>query len=65
MNKAKSLEHYTEVSQLELIGYSGPRAELTNCLRCGAAIFLDPRDTLDFLQIHLDWHTHQDNRSES
>lgn len=34
----------------------GARVGLVTCLRCGAAILLDPSDAIDPVAVHRAWH---------
>ena len=38
----------------------GARIALVTCLRCGAALVLDPDDNEDVLELHRRWHLNQD-----
>ena len=38
------------------------RVGICTCLICGAAIFVDPRDTDDPRKLHLQWHHSLDPR---
>ena len=35
----------------------GARVGVVTCKQCGAALFLDPGDEFDVLQLHRDWHS--------
>lgn len=53
---------FAEMAPLQ--GYTAPRAfaaegarvALVSCLRCGAALLLDPDDEEDAIVLHDDWH---------
>lgn len=42
----------------------GARVALVTCLRCGAAILIDPSDKVDPLALHDAFHAPVDPRSE-
>jgi len=44
-------------SETTIFAAEGARAGLTICDTCGAAILLDPRDGVDRMQQHADWHS--------
>jgi hypothetical protein len=39
----------------------GARVGIVSCLRCGVAVFFDPRDEFDALQRHKVWHEATDS----
>jgi hypothetical protein len=34
----------------------GARVALVSCEQCGAALIIDPRDRIDVLTLHHEWH---------
>jgi len=34
----------------------GARVGLATCKRCGASVTIDPRDTVNYLRRHHEWH---------
>lgn len=38
----------------------GARVGLVTCLRCGAALLVDPWDRFDVLRLHEQWHASQE-----
>jgi len=38
----------------------GARIGIASCLRCGAAIVLDPADGVNMLELHAGWHQEAD-----
>ena len=44
---------YTEATVIEA---EGVRVMLVNCMNCGAAILIDPRDRYSMKDIHDQWH---------
>lgn len=34
----------------------GVRVDIVTCTVCGAAILLDRRETVNYLQVHIEWH---------
>ena len=44
------------VTDATAIPAEGARVGLVSCLLCGAALLLDPRETLDTVAAHMTWH---------
>lgn len=40
----------------------GARCALTTCLRCGAAVLIDPADADDPMTLHEQWHAALDTQ---
>jgi hypothetical protein len=55
----------TEQMGLELTGAravpaEGARVGFVSCLRCGAALLLDPDDSDNVIELHREWHARLD-----
>lgn len=50
-------EYFTACAAVEA---EGARIGITTCLRCGAAVVLDPRDSQNFARFHHEWHEELD-----
>lgn len=50
---------YTEATVIEA---EGARVMLVNCMNCGAAILIDPRDRFSMKDIHDRWHSELSRR---
>ena len=46
-------DRFTRATALEA---EGTRIGIVTCKECGAAIMLDPRDTIEPLRQHHEWH---------
>jgi len=42
----------------------GARVALASCVMCGAALLLDPGNTLDVVDVHVAWHLARGERPE-
>lgn len=42
-----------------IIHAEGARVGFTTCPKCGAVVMLDPRDTVDAIELHEGWHREQ------
>ena len=45
-----------QFTQATVLAAEGARVGIVTCRECGAAILLDPRDTIDPLLQHRAWH---------
>ncbi len=45
-----------QFTQATMLAAEGARVGIVTCRECGAAILLDPRDTIDPLLQHRAWH---------
>ena len=45
-----------EFTMLRAVPAEGARVGIVSCLVCGAALTLDPEDTVDVRQLHREWH---------
>lgn len=43
------------------ISAEGARIGIASCLKCGAAIVIDPSDTVNTFELHDDWHKEIDS----
>lgn len=48
------------ISDLTVFEAEGARVGIACCERCGAAILLDPRDTINRPKVHKEWHDAND-----
>jgi hypothetical protein len=46
----------TEFTPVRPVTAEGARCGVATCLVCGAAVWLDPSDSVSALQLHRDWH---------
>lgn len=51
------MEGYTEAT---VLAAEGARVALVSCKTCGAVLLLDPRDSVNVLSLHTDWHSRFD-----
>jgi hypothetical protein len=42
----------------------GARVALASCVICGAALLLDPGDTVGVVEVHVSWHLARGERPE-
>jgi hypothetical protein len=50
-------KHYEPATAIEA---EGARVGLATCRICGAVVLVDPRDDINRLQQHVEWHEVQD-----
>ena len=47
-------------TQATVIAAEGARVAILSCEECGAALLLDPRETISVIDRHRDWHERSD-----